>query len=71
MINCPLCGYAFSREESDRCAVCPVNRNCGLICCPGCGYRFVEDSWIVGKWRDLKCMFKSGRADERDAADAS
>lgn len=70
MIKCPLCGYGFAREEGDRCSVCPMNRNCGVICCPNCGYQFVEDSWVVEKWRSLKCIVGFDRTQAKDSADA-
>ncbi|MHA1594733.1 MAG: hypothetical protein ACTSXJ_05995 [Candidatus Baldrarchaeia archaeon] len=38
-IQCPLCGYRFSEEESG-CARCPHVKKCRMVMCPNCGYEF-------------------------------
>jgi rubredoxin len=39
LVKCPLCGYAFSAEESrSACSNCPFHRKCRLLRCPNCGY---------------------------------
>jgi len=45
-MNCPLCGNSFE-EFSYACKGCPVNKDCKLICCPNCGYKFPNESKIV------------------------
>jgi NMD protein affecting ribosome stability and mRNA decay len=57
---CPLCGARVS-EDGSVCEGCPVAmvthapRHCGVLCCPRCGYQFVErSSWLesLGRlWR--------------------
>ncbi|HZI93043.1 MAG TPA: hypothetical protein VFE84_02265 [Patescibacteria group bacterium] len=49
---CPLCG-AMVTEDQAACGACPVSKvtgraqGCGVLCCPRCGYRFVERSgWL-------------------------
>ncbi|MGQ9859068.1 MAG: hypothetical protein ACUVS3_10325 [Thermodesulfobacteriota bacterium] len=48
-IQCPLCGFRFPRDSAKPCAGCPMGKaHCQrLICCPHCGYGFVESSAIV------------------------
>jgi hypothetical protein len=45
-IACPLCG-TLVEPGRDACRSCPVGPNCTVLCCPGCGYRFVERSAIL------------------------
>jgi transposase-like protein len=42
-IRCPLCGTDFDANEHGRCSICPLGRNCYLICCPVCGYQIVDE----------------------------
>lgn len=57
MIICPLCGYSFKKEESQRgCESCPLNKNnCGLIRCPNCGYEFpeIDDQSLLDRIRKI------------------
>jgi|YelNatPaOPRAMG01_1025707.scaffolds.fasta_scaffold00496_28 uncharacterized protein (DUF2225 family) len=48
-IQCPLCGFRFSAKEAKACSGCPLGRGkCQkVICCPHCGYGFVEESSLV------------------------
>ncbi len=42
-MKCPLCGSEFSREEAgEACQHCPL-KSCNLVCCPQCGYQFVDE----------------------------
>ncbi|MBM4332149.1 MAG: hypothetical protein FJ117_13170 [Deltaproteobacteria bacterium] len=59
--HCPLCGHHFHQEEGVCSGSCPLGKYCGLICCPRCRYRFVEESGTVnflkrflGKKKDEK-----------------
>jgi len=51
--RCPMCGCDFDESEHAGCTACPLNRHCRVLCCPRCGYEFVEESWLVDRWRDL------------------
>ena len=45
--RCPLCAGEV-RADRDSCrGGCPLARRCRILCCPRCGYEFVEDSAIV------------------------
>lgn len=44
--GCPLCGNRFT-EGGARCTGCPIHGVCATICCPRCGYQFVERSVVV------------------------
>ena len=40
--RCPLCGGEFPAREA--CAPgCPLGSRCNTLCCPHCGYRFVDE----------------------------
>lgn len=69
MTTCPLCGNHFDEEDSGACVACPLNRNCGTICCPNCGYQFIERSWLVDRWRAFKHTLTSGRSGRGSKAD--
>jgi hypothetical protein len=45
--TCPLCGQRFDPEGSSCPSGCPLAGKCKVICCPNCGYEFVEDSAVV------------------------
>jgi hypothetical protein len=45
--SCALCGHRFRREEAlEPCGACALHSGCGAICCPRCGYSFVNESRI-------------------------
>lgn len=47
--RCPLCGWGFSEAEgAGSCGRCPLGAHCETICCPRCGYSFVERSATLG-----------------------
>jgi hypothetical protein len=54
---CPLCGARASFGSSS-CAVCPMGSRCDVLCCPNCGYEFVEKSvvydFLQGLFRRLR-----------------
>jgi hypothetical protein len=60
MTTCPLCGHRFDEGALSACSSCPMSRECATICCPNCGYQFVEHSWIVEKIRALKEVIVEG-----------
>lgn len=37
-----MCGYRFDLGEQAVCQHCPLNKGCGLVCCPACGYQTVD-----------------------------
>lgn len=44
---CPLCGERFDPDGSSCPSGCPLAGRCKVICCPNCGYEFVEESAVV------------------------
>ena len=54
MVTCPLCGQRFSRDCKS-CADCLMGGSCDRLCCPSCGYSFVdgESSAVVGWLKKL------------------
>ncbi len=69
--RCPLCGTDFAENEHEGCPACPVNRFCRVVCCPHCGYEFVEDSWVVERLRDLKSILTTGRDKSGEGSDGA
>ncbi|MFQ5877401.1 MAG: hypothetical protein ACE5JH_06900 [Acidobacteriota bacterium] len=49
--HCPLCGGSFAQEE--HCSICPMTAYCNTLCCPHCGYAYVERSSVVDLIRRL------------------
>lgn len=48
MIECSMCGHAFTKEEGSACSSgCPMARGCGMVTCPSCGYEFPPESKLV------------------------
>lgn len=46
-ITCGLCGMTFEPGEKGGCGGCPIRKDCGLICCPNCGYQMPKESKLV------------------------
>lgn len=51
--RCPLCGKEFLEEEMKCTSGCPFSKNCGLLCCPNCGYTFKERSATLDLLKSL------------------
>ena len=48
MIDCSMCGHAFTRAEGEACSAgCPMSKGCGMVTCPSCGHEFPHESRIV------------------------
>jgi len=43
-MQCPLCGFLFDESDMHCQAGCAFNRHCTILCCPNCGYQFVDVS---------------------------
>jgi hypothetical protein len=71
MTTCPLCGNRFEEGENTACSACPMGKECGTICCPNCGYQFVERSWIVDTWRSFRQAVISGVSGKKSRIDGA
>ncbi len=49
--RCPLCGGTFAQEQ--HCSICPMTDYCHTLCCPNCGYTFVERSSVIDGTRRI------------------
>ena len=45
-LTCVLCGMRFEVGEKS-CKGCPIRKDCGLICCPNCGYQIPKESKLA------------------------
>ena len=52
-MKCPLCGNKFDQAEMACHHGCPFNTACNIICCPNCGYEWVEESATVNLFRKI------------------
>ena len=50
---CPLCGGEYTHAEMACHSGCPFNQGCNILCCPHCGYEYVEKSYIVDTFKKL------------------
>jgi len=41
--TCPLCGQEFRLDAMGCHDGCPLARRCAVLCCPHCGYEFVDE----------------------------
>jgi len=57
--TCPLCGAKASFGSSS-CAVCPMGSRCEVLCCPNCGYEFVEKSVVYDFFQALFRRLRRG-----------
>jgi Fe2+ transport system protein B len=55
MKKCPLCSFRFTSREQSCLPVCPLSSGCMSVCCPRCGYHFVDEerSWVIRGLRQL------------------
>ena len=51
--RCPLCGMEFDAEGQGCRPSCPLARGCRVVCCPGCGYSYPQETGLAGKLRGL------------------
>ncbi len=73
-VKCPLCGFEFSTDEMKKgvCAKCPLGKDCNLICCPNCNYRFPTESRTVNLLKDtFDKIVKKGDNDEKTKKNTS
>ena len=49
-VTCPLCAFAFEKEDTMCGHGCPLGATCRLLRCPSCGYEFPQRpasvSWL-------------------------
>lgn len=43
-ITCPFCRETFRPDEMSCHDGCPLARHCTVLCCPRCGYEFVDEA---------------------------
>jgi hypothetical protein len=65
--KCPLCGGVVPADRDHCAAGCPLAKGCRVLCCPSCGYEFVEDSAIASGVSRLVGWIR--RRNERPSAD--
>ncbi len=46
-MQCPLCGFRFTKQDETCSHGCPLRRSCNIECCPHCGYEFVMESRVL------------------------
>jgi len=59
--RCPLCGIQFDAEGQGCRPSCPLSKGCKVLCCPGCGYSFPQETGLAGR---LRRLLDRGRASE-------
>ena len=47
-MKCTMCGYQFEEKSAQTaCKSCPLNKGCGMVCCPNCGFEVpLEPKWL-------------------------
>ena len=63
--SCPLCGFRFDAEGQGCRPSCPMYRGCSVVCCPGCGYSFPQESGVAAGLRRLIERLRERRAGPR------
>jgi hypothetical protein len=60
--RCPLCGLAFDAASQGCRPSCPLAKGCSVVCCPGCGYSFPQESaGLAGKIKRALDRFERRR----------
>ena len=52
-ITCSICGAVFEPNENT-CKGCVVRKDCGLICCPNCGFGIPQESKLVAWFKEKR-----------------
>ncbi|HET6436631.1 MAG TPA: hypothetical protein VFG59_01115 [Anaeromyxobacter sp.] len=60
--SCPLCGLSFDAAGQGCRPSCPMAAGCRVVCCPGCGYSFPQETGLSGGLRRLLERFRDRRA---------
>jgi ferrous iron transport protein A len=70
MVRCALCGFEFDEQAMLCHSQCPLADGCAILCCPNCGYQFVDESKssLAGWLRGLLARRKPGAAPRPGAA---
>ncbi len=42
LVTCSMCGYRFDPQAHLACQSCPLNSGCQVVCCPSCGFQWVD-----------------------------
>jgi len=61
--TCPLCGLSFDAHGQGCRPGCPMASGCRVVCCPGCGYSFPQETGVAGRLRRLLERFRDGRVE--------
>jgi DNA-directed RNA polymerase subunit RPC12/RpoP len=69
IITCPLCGHHFDPAEHASCQSCPLNRDCGFVCCPECGYQIIYTA--RSKLANLATRWFNHKKKNRETKDTS
>jgi hypothetical protein len=56
--RCPLCGYRFSADSLNCHAGCPLSAKCRVLCCPGCGYEFIDTAPTERRLAAIRSFFR-------------
>jgi hypothetical protein len=51
--ECPLCRQSFASEDMNCHDNCFLGRRCGVLCCPHCGYEFVDTRGVERRFSRL------------------
>jgi Fe2+ transport system protein FeoA len=66
-VTCPLCAFAFEKQDTMCGHGCPLGATCRLLRCPSCGYEFPQRpasvSWLerlLGRRDEAACALPAG-----------
>ncbi len=57
--ECPMCRRRFQSTAMGCHRGCPVASHCGALCCPHCGYEFVDSSRVEARFRKLGAIWRT------------
>lgn len=57
--ECPMCRQRFQSTAMGCHRGCPMVNHCGALCCPHCGYEFVDSSRVEARFRRLGDLWRT------------
>jgi len=64
LLHCPLCQADFASSEMSCHTGCLISQHCRVLCCPHCGYQFVDTTAMEHRLDRIRRWFGRRRPQE-------
>lgn len=56
--ECPFCRRTFPETSMACHGGCPMASHCGALCCPHCGYEFIDTRSVASRFERIRSWFR-------------